>query len=86
MTNGEKRKRIICSISETEALLEKARKRYNDSVSCLKMDIAENEELGNPKSSNRAWVDYCNQDKARIEDLQSHLDDLTAMLKECALA
>lgn len=82
MTVTTKVSRILQAMRETEELLEKAIKRYNDSVTCLKMDIAENEELGNPKSANRAWVDYCNADKARVKQLEAHLEMLKGMLKE----
>lgn len=74
--------RILQAMRETEGQLEKATKLYNDSITCLKMDIAENEELGNPKSANRCWVDYCNEDKARVKQLQAHLDKLNGMLND----
>ena len=81
MTNAIKVSRILQAMCETEELLAKATKRYNDSVTCLKMDIVENEELGNPKSANRSWVNYCNEDKARVKQLQAHMSKLKGMLE-----
>jgi len=83
MMNTEKAKRIIQAINETERQLERATKKYNYSIACLKMDIAENAELGNPKSANRAWVDYCNEDKAEMNRYKAHIDRLAKMLHEC---
>lgn len=83
MTNQEKAKRIIQSINETEILLEKATKKYNDTITCLKMDIAENKEFGNDIKANLPWVEYANKDKARVNELKAHLNKLSNMLTEC---
>lgn len=84
MTNTEKAKRINHEIIDCTAKLEKATKKYRDSIICLKMDIEENKELGNPKTANRAWVDHCNQDKAEINRLRAHIERLCNMLNEVA--
>lgn len=83
MTNTEKAKRINSEIIETKKLLDKAIKKYNDTITCLKMDIAENKELGNDISANMDWVRYANQDKARVNELNAHLNKLYNMLAEC---
>jgi FtsZ-binding cell division protein ZapB len=83
MSNKEKAIRLKSAIKETEELLSKATKKYNDTITCLKMEIEENKELGNDISANKCWIDYCNQDKARVNQLKSHLNKLNNMLKEC---
>lgn len=82
MTNIEKLKRINSAMIETEGLLERAIKKYNDTITCLKMDIEENKEFGNDKLANRAWVDYALQDKARVKELQAHKQMLLNMEME----
>jgi len=84
MTNIEKAKRIIQAINETERQLARATKKYNDSITCLKMDIAESAELGNSKAANKAWVDYCNEDKAEMNRYKAHIEKLTVMLRAVA--
>ncbi len=84
MTNAEKAKRIKQAMLETHDQLVKARKRYNDTIKCLKMEIAENKKLGNDLSANKAWVDYANQDKARVRELEAHMQRLEKMLKDIA--
>lgn len=80
MTNSEKLRRINASISETEQLLEKAIKKYNDTIICLKMEIEENEELHNSKSANMPWVEYALQDKVRVKELKAHKQRLLDMI------
>jgi len=82
MSNTEKAKRINSAIKETEGLLSKATKKYNDTITCLKMDIAENKELGNTIKANMPWVVYANTDKARVNELKAHLNKLNNMLAE----
>lgn len=80
MTNTERNKRINQAIRETESLLNKATKKYNDSVICLKMEVAENKELGNSLEANFDWVKYCNEDKARVEYYKNHIEKLKGMM------
>lgn len=77
-----KMNRIISAMNETERMLEKAKKKYNDTIICLKMEIAENKELGNPITANKGWIDYANQDKARVKELERHMEKLNGMLLE----
>jgi FtsZ-binding cell division protein ZapB len=84
MSNTEKVKRLYSSIKETERLLEKAEKKYNDTIICLKMEIEENKELGNDITANKGWIDYALQDKARFEELKAHKQKLIKMIEECA--
>jgi FtsZ-binding cell division protein ZapB len=85
MTNTEKLLRINHEILDTERLIEKATKKYNDTIICLKMEIAENKEFGNDISANRLWVNYALQDKARLNQLRAHLQKLLNMSKECVV-
>lgn len=82
MTNKEKARRIIQAMIETERLLEKAEKKYKDTITCLKMEIAENKELGNSITANKSWIDYANQDKKRVDELKNHIGKLHNMLRE----
>jgi exonuclease VII small subunit len=83
MTSKTKRTRIIEAMNETERTLEKARKRYSDSIECLKMEVIQN---GKNKSDNKAWIDYCNQDKQRVKELEAHIAKLEKMLAETMAA
>ena len=81
MDNKEKAKRIMQAINETSRLLRKAEKKYNDTIICLKMEIAENKELGNSITANKGWVEYANQDKQRVKELKNHMEKLSNMLR-----
>lgn len=82
MTNTEKVKRLYSEIKDTERLLEKAEKKYNDTIICLKMEIEENKELGNDITTNKCWIDYALQDKARFEELKAHKEKLINMMDQ----
>ena len=82
MTNSEKSKRLISAIAETNHLLDKANKKYTDTITCLKMEIAENKEIGNDITANRSWIDYANKDKIRVKELEQHIVKLENMLSE----
>ena len=82
MLSAEYAKRVQGEIVDTDLLLVKALKKYNDTITCLKMDIEENKELGNDKTANRAWVDYALQDKARVKQLRTHKQKLENMLNK----
>lgn len=73
MLDSEYKRRIMHEINETHILLVKAKEKYANSIKCLKMEIAENKELGNDISANLGWVGYCNEDKMRVRDLEKHL-------------
>lgn len=83
MNNSEKVRRIQVAISETAGLLEKAEKRYHDTIVCLKMEVAEN---GNNKGLNKPWVEYALQDKKAVEGYKSHIDRLQEMLSHLTMA
>lgn len=82
MINTEKVKRLYSDIKETERLLEKAEKSYNDTIICLKMEIEENKELGNDITANKSWIEYALKDKARFEELKAHKQKLINMMNQ----
>lgn len=77
----EKVKRIIQAINETESLLKKAEKKYQDTIVCLKMEIAEN---GSNKELNKPWVEYALQDKKVVDGYREHIERLQKMLAALA--
>ena len=81
MKNTEKAKRIIQTIRETEKLLEKAKKNYQDTITVLKMEIAEN---GSRKELNKPWVEYALQDKKVVDNYKAHIERLQNMLAALA--
>lgn len=83
MNNSEKVRRIQVAISETVGLLEKAEKRYNDTIACLKMEVAEN---GENKELNKPWVEYALQDKKDVEGYRNHIERLQNMLSHLMMA
>lgn len=78
---SEKAKRIIQAINETESLLKKAEKKYQDTIACLKMEIAEN---GSNKELNKPWVEYALQDKKNVEGYKAHIERLQNMIAALA--
>lgn len=68
--------KILQAIKETREMLTKAEKRYNDTIEWLKMEIKENEELGNTKSANQPWVEYALKNKNEVKRLKLHLEKL----------
>lgn len=82
MLSSEYRRRIMHEINETHILLAKAKESYENKIECLKMEIAENKELGNKVSANLAWVKYCNEGKMKVKGLERHLIKLNGMLND----
>ena len=78
---NEKARRIIQAINETESILKKAEKKYQDTIVCLKMEIAEN---GFNKELNKPWVEYALQDKKAVEGYKAHIERLQNMLAALA--
>jgi hypothetical protein len=83
MSNEEKRRRINQAINETVNLLEKAKKKHSDSLICLKMEVEENRMFGNDIESNMHAVIHCNKLRARVKELEKHIEYLNNMLAEC---
>ena len=81
MNNTEKAKRIIQTINDTERQLKKAEKKYKDTITVLKMEIAEN---GSNKAINKPWVEYALQDKKVVDNYKAHIERLQNMLAALA--
>ena len=64
---------------QSEAITNK-HKEYLNSIESLKMEIKENEEFGNDKSSNMLHVRRTRKIYDEIQEMQSHLDRLCNML------
>ena len=82
MTNNEKSKRIKQAITETSHLLSKAKVKHQNSIICLKMEVLENQELGNDKTANKLAVEHFKNCKARVKELENHIVKLNKMLVE----
>jgi chromosome segregation ATPase len=80
MTLTEKNRRLTQALKESKNLLDKATIKYNNSITALKMEIAENKELGNDITANKAWIDYCNKDKERVKELKNHIAKLERLI------
>ena len=82
MTNETKRARIIHEINETARQLQKAEKRFNNSVQALIMEAVENDTRG----SLNDWIDYCYHDKVSVRQKEAHMAKLEKMLSEIEAA
>lgn len=65
--------RLNKEIQETQRKLVKVNKEHQDDIQYLKMEIAQNEELGNGKDANVCAIEYCKKSKDRITELENHI-------------
>jgi len=73
MKNASKTKRINQAIEETNNLLVKAARKYDQSVTTLNLEIAENKALGNHEDENDNAREYCYKCEKDMNWLGNHI-------------